>query len=168
MENSKPKEPVFYTLPNEQDFLAILHSTYDENDPRSVNYKRVHVIPEINWRQAANHIVALLLLGLFLAVIVFASLTRIAPNYAFKMACILPSIGIFLYMLMRAKAMTIWVIHVYQRFAPINIRNKCRFEPSCSSYMIQAIEKYGVVKGIFQGIQRLRRCNVANGGYDDL
>ncbi|MGG1553635.1 membrane protein insertion efficiency factor YidD [Paenibacillus ferrarius] len=168
MENAKTKETVFYTLPTEQDFLAILHAAHDENDPRSINYKRVHVIPEINWRHAAFHIISPLLLGLFLAVVVFASLTRIAPNYAVTMACILPSIGIFLYMLIRAKAITIWFIHVYQRFAPIRIRNQCRFEPSCSSYMIQAIEKYGVVKGVFRGIQRLRRCNTANGGYDYL
>ncbi|MDR0391959.1 MAG: membrane protein insertion efficiency factor YidD [Planctomycetaceae bacterium] len=43
----------------------------------------------------------------------------------------------------------------------------CRFEPSCSTYMILAIKKYGVLRGILKGIWRICRCNpYCNGGYD--
>ena len=45
----------------------------------------------------------------------------------------------------------------------------CKFYPTCSEYMVQAIEKYGVIKGIFLGIKRLLKCNpFSKGGYDPL
>jgi len=46
---------------------------------------------------------------------------------------------------------------------------KCRFYPSCSEYTYQAIEKYGVFKGAWLGIKRIKKCNPSNeGGYDPL
>ena len=43
----------------------------------------------------------------------------------------------------------------------------CRFEPSCSEYMIQAIRKYGPLRGAAKGCWRICRCNPFNaGGYD--
>lgn len=45
----------------------------------------------------------------------------------------------------------------------------CKFYPSCSEYMMQAIEKYGCIKGIYLGIKRLLKCHpFAKGGYDPL
>jgi len=38
-------------------------------------------------------------------------------------------------------------------------QNQCVFEPSCSTYAIQAIEKYGPIKGIFLGTKRILRCH---------
>ena len=35
---------------------------------------------------------------------------------------------------------------------------KCRYEPSCSHYMINAIEEWGVIKGIILGLKRIGRC----------
>lgn len=43
----------------------------------------------------------------------------------------------------------------------------CRFEPSCSEYMIQAIHKYGPLSGACRGVWRICRCNpLTRGGYD--
>lgn len=43
----------------------------------------------------------------------------------------------------------------------------CRFEPSCSEYFIQAVEKYGPVCGAWKGVCRICRCNPWQpGGYD--
>jgi len=39
---------------------------------------------------------------------------------------------------------------------------KCRFYPTCSDYMILAIQKYGLLKGIKKGINRIRRCRPDN------
>ena len=45
----------------------------------------------------------------------------------------------------------------------------CKHYPSCSTYMMQAIKKYGCVQGVFKGIKRLLRCNpFSKGGYDPL
>jgi len=45
----------------------------------------------------------------------------------------------------------------------------CRFVPTCSEYTYQAVEKYGVVKGLFLGLKRIIRCHpFSKGGYDPL
>ena len=43
----------------------------------------------------------------------------------------------------------------------------CRFQPSCSQYMIDAVQKHGPVKGVWRGLKRIARCNPFGGsGYD--
>ncbi len=45
----------------------------------------------------------------------------------------------------------------------------CRFYPRCSEYTIQAVQKYGVIKGLFLGSKRLSRCHPGNpGGVDEV
>ncbi len=52
-------------------------------------------------------------------------------------------------------------------FSSIGIH--CKYYPTCSEYMLQAIEKYGCIKGIFLGVKRLLKCNpFSKGGYDPL
>lgn len=58
------------------------------------------------------------------------------------------------------------IIRFYQKTAPTRIRNNCRYTPSCSEYMILAIHKYGWIKGVQMGINRLGRCKYPYGGED--
>jgi uncharacterized protein len=45
----------------------------------------------------------------------------------------------------------------------------CRFYPTCSQYTYQAIEKYGIFKGIWLGFKRILRCTpLSKGGHDPL
>jgi len=45
----------------------------------------------------------------------------------------------------------------------------CRYQPTCSNYTYQAVEKYGTVKGLFLGLKRIIHCHPwAKGGYDPL
>jgi putative membrane protein insertion efficiency factor len=45
----------------------------------------------------------------------------------------------------------------------------CRFYPSCSQYMYEAVEKYGLARGLARGIWRIFRCNPwSRGGYDPM
>ncbi len=51
-------------------------------------------------------------------------------------------------------------IRLYQRYLSRRLgKSKCRFEPSCSEYTIQKIEKYGFWNGGFAGLWRICRCN---------
>ena len=66
----------------------------------------------------------------------------------------------------RLKSILVFTVYLYQKFAPESIRSSCRFTPSCSQYMIMAIEKYGVFIGVLKGLRRLSRCHAPNGGHD--
>lgn len=47
--------------------------------------------------------------------------------------------------------------------------NTCRYSPTCSVYMFDAVKKYGVLKGIYMGIKRIGRCHpYTKGGYDPV
>ena len=69
-------------------------------------------------------------------------------------------------LLIFSKRIVIFAIRLYQRYAPYDIRSQCLFVPNCSEYMVLAIEKYGLVKGIRKGMDRYHRCHAPNGGED--
>lgn len=60
----------------------------------------------------------------------------------------------------------IGLVLLYKAFAPLRMRGECRFHPSCSTYMIMAIQKYGILIGVYKGIRRILRCKPPNGGED--
>lgn len=63
----------------------------------------------------------------------------------------------------------ILIIRIYQIFISPLTPATCRFYPTCSTYFIQALEKYGLIKGTYLGIRRILRCHPWNpGGYDPL
>jgi hypothetical protein len=61
------------------------------------------------------------------------------------------------------------IIEFYQKFISPYLPTSCIFYPTCSEYTKQAIEKYGILKGLIFGIWRVLRCNPWNkGGYDPV
>ncbi|MCD6318730.1 membrane protein insertion efficiency factor YidD [Candidatus Aerophobetes bacterium] len=57
----------------------------------------------------------------------------------------------------------------YQRAISPYLPHSCRFYPTCSQYTLEAIDKYGLGKGILLGIKRISRCHPFNpGGYDPV
>lgn len=67
------------------------------------------------------------------------------------------------------KKFLVFLINKYQKYISPNLGKNCRFYPTCSEYMKQAIKKYGAFKGSFYGIKRIIRCNpFSKGGYDPL
>ncbi|MBQ7881441.1 MAG: membrane protein insertion efficiency factor YidD [Treponema sp.] len=61
------------------------------------------------------------------------------------------------------------LIKFYQIYISPLFPKCCRFEPSCSNYALEAIEKYGSIKGIFLTIKRIMKCNpFCKGGYDPV
>ena len=69
-------------------------------------------------------------------------------------------------LLLNLKRVLIFAVHVYQCYAPDEVRLACRFTPSCLEYMILSLEKYGVLRGVYKGLRRLARCHAPNGGED--
>lgn len=133
---------------------------YNENDPRCITYKRTLIRPKIQWNKIFQCTVGpmvLTVLGCWL-------LKSIDINI--RLSVLGLSILWFAYILSNLKRILICLIQIYQSYAPDSIRKKCRFEPSCSQYMISVIGKYGVLKGVARGIKRLQRCNINHGGFD--
>lgn len=64
---------------------------------------------------------------------------------------------------------TIIAIRVYQMTISRALPPSCRFYPSCSEYTLQAVAKYGVLKGGWLGVKRISRCHPFHpGGYDPV
>ncbi|MGP1589891.1 membrane protein insertion efficiency factor YidD [Oribacterium sp. oral taxon 102] len=70
---------------------------------------------------------------------------------------------------MVSKALIVF-IRLYQRFlSPMKGFAHCKYTPTCSQYAIEAIKKYGCVKGTLLAGWRLLRCNpFSKGGYDPV
>ena len=67
------------------------------------------------------------------------------------------------------KALLLLVLRGYKRFVSPILPRACRFEPTCSVYMYQAIEKKGALKGLWLGFRRMLRCHpFCSGGYDPV
>jgi putative membrane protein insertion efficiency factor len=67
------------------------------------------------------------------------------------------------------QSIAVALIRFYQMVISPLLGSNCRFYPSCSQYSLEAIEKYGVFKGGWMGIQRISRCHPwHDGGYDPV
>ena len=83
-------------------------------------------------------------------------------------------LGLFILILVVSILLTVFVLKyfmiglvlLYKIVAPQKVRDRCRFEPTCSTYMIMSINKYGVIVGVIKGIKRLLRCKPPHGGID--
>jgi len=60
-------------------------------------------------------------------------------------------------------------LRFYKRWISPMLPSACRFEPTCSMYMLEAVDRYGVLRGVGKGIMRLLRCHPFHeGGYDPV
>jgi putative membrane protein insertion efficiency factor len=61
------------------------------------------------------------------------------------------------------------ILRGYKRFVSPLLPSACRFYPTCSEYMMEAVEKYGVPRGVWMGVRRIGRCHpFHSGGYDPV
>ena len=67
------------------------------------------------------------------------------------------------------RALALVPLRFYKRFVSPLLPPMCRFDPTCSIYMMQAIEKHGTLRGVWLGLRRLARCHPFNpGGWDPV
>ena len=67
------------------------------------------------------------------------------------------------------KQLLIRLIRFYQRHISAHTAARCRYTPTCSQYAIEALERFGALKGSFLTVKRLLRCNPWGGyGYDPV
>jgi putative membrane protein insertion efficiency factor len=68
-----------------------------------------------------------------------------------------------------ARRVVIFPIALYRSFLAPLIAPRCKYEPSCSNYAIQAISEFGILRGVVLAGWRVMRCNPwSHGGYDPV
>lgn len=61
------------------------------------------------------------------------------------------------------------LVRFYQIFISPLLGSNCRFTPTCSNYMLEALEVHGLIKGLYLGVKRIFRCHPWGGsGYDPV
>jgi putative membrane protein insertion efficiency factor len=60
-------------------------------------------------------------------------------------------------------------LRLYKRFLSPYLPSACRYHPTCSEYMLEAVSKYGAARGVWLGFRRLLRCHpFRQGGFDPV
>lgn len=67
------------------------------------------------------------------------------------------------------KYLVIGLVRLYQGAISPFLPNACRYTPTCSQYMVQAVQKHGALRGGWMGLKRIGRCHPWGGhGYDPV
>jgi putative membrane protein insertion efficiency factor len=67
------------------------------------------------------------------------------------------------------RKLIVCILRFYKRMVSPLLPSACRYYPSCSEYMLQAVEKHGVARGGWMGLKRLLRCHPFHaGGLDPV
>lgn len=68
-----------------------------------------------------------------------------------------------------AQSVLLAPVVVYQRLISPALPRRCKYEPTCSRYAVQAVREYGILRGLVLATWRLLRCNPwSHGGYDPV
>jgi len=70
---------------------------------------------------------------------------------------------------LRPRNLVVGLIRIYQKLVSPGIGTNCRYQPTCSSYSAEAIQRFGVLRGGWLGLKRIGRCHpLRPGGYDPV
>jgi len=86
--------------------------------------------------------------------------TPISIRFQMKIFNILDNFG---------KRVFISLLKLYKKAISPYLPGACRFQPTCSEYMLEAINEYGICKGLYLGVRRLLRCHPwGDSGFDPV
>ena len=69
----------------------------------------------------------------------------------------------------RASRIVLAPVRGYQRFISPVLPRRCKYHPSCSAYAVQAVESFGILRGVVLAVWRVLRCNpFSHGGHDPV
>jgi hypothetical protein len=69
----------------------------------------------------------------------------------------------------RVRSVLVWLVKAYRYAVSPMLGPSCRFEPSCSSYAVEALERHGATRGTWLAAKRVCRCHPWHpGGYDPV
>ena len=132
-------------------YIFVSHSSENAQDEAKVFRPRIH------WLKTAVKVVGHLLFGILCAA---ATTIAIGIDAMVIEATILFAMAYYaICSYLQRQNILIWIIRLYQFRAPSKLRSKCPMVPSCSQYMILAVEKFDIIKGVKKGVDRLRRCS---------
>jgi len=120
----------------------------EQNEAWEYVCKRELIRPEINTAKLCIYVL------LFVCLVVLGTLITSLFLHGFYLFFAFLGYGILGLMLF-SKGVIIELVRLYQHYAPERIRRKCIFKPTCSEYMILALEKYGLLRGLYKGIYRM-------------
>lgn len=67
------------------------------------------------------------------------------------------------------QSVVIQALNLYKRWVSPLLPSACRFAPTCSEYMADAVGRYGVARGVWLGLRRISRCHPFHaGGFDPV
>ena len=156
----------YFTKPEE------IPSQLEQNIAETYVCEREIVRPELTYSKALKHV--LFTIGL---IFLFSLVLYIALNY-FSVFAYLPieierlqkentvffflllfiSVGIIVFVLLLKKIL-IGIVKLYQHYASEDVRRRCLFKPTCSEYTIIALQKYGVILGLYKAYIRIfKKC----------
>lgn len=72
------------------------------------------------------------------------------------------------YIILFPRKLEIFVIDLYKRYISPSLGSHCKYYPTCSVYVREAVDKYGIIEGNILGIYRIIRCNPFSQGGVDL
>jgi putative component of membrane protein insertase Oxa1/YidC/SpoIIIJ protein YidD len=116
--------------------------------------KRVLNRPDTSILRVAKYMVSFVAVDTFVALVASVFCKNYLHLSLSSLVILFLTCAIFGLLLVFKKAI-IGLVKLYQHYAPDRIRRKCLFKPTCSEYMILALEKYGLIKGLYKGIYRV-------------
>jgi len=67
------------------------------------------------------------------------------------------------------QGLLIWLLGAYKRWISPVLPSACRFHPTCSEYMREAVRVHGAARGVWLGLKRLAKCHpLHEGGFDPV